>query len=192
MVGVTNWNSNTTLAPATTLRRCDISGIERGVWCESDGALIEDCYFHNLIKNTGTPDPHIDGIQIPGHGASIKDVIIRHNNLDLDREVSASITMRDATNVDIINNRLNGGTYIIYFEGTTTGSDVTGNRFGEYVFGYVNGTAAGAQTYSGNVDDKTGMSILGARWHLAPRRSPRSQPTATWSATGSPTTTPSR
>jgi hypothetical protein len=163
IIGSSTWNSGISNVDGhnMTVRRCDISGVERGIWLEADGSLIEDNYFHDLINNTGTSDPHIDGIQIPGHGALINDVIIRHNNLDLDREVSASITMRDATNVDIINNRLNGGTYIIYFEGTTTGSDVTGNRFGEYVFGYVNGTAAGAQTYSGNVDDKTGVSILG-------------------------------
>jgi hypothetical protein len=74
--------------------------------------LIEHNYFHNLFGSTGTSDPHIDGIQIPDGG--IRDIMIRHNNLDLHKHVSSCITMKDATNVDIVNNRLNGGTYIIY------------------------------------------------------------------------------
>jgi Right handed beta helix region len=155
IVGNPSWNSGITiLAPNGTVRGCDISGVERGIWLESDNSLIENNYLHNLINNTGTHDPHIDGIQIPG----ARDVIIRNNNLDLARNVSASITMKDATNVDIYDNHLSGGTYVIYFEGNTTGSNVTNNVFGEYYYGYIAGAAHASQTYSGNVYGDTAVS----------------------------------
>lgn len=152
-IGIPTWNSAVTiLGDGASVLRCDISGAERGLFIDSDNSLIEDNYFHDLINNTGTGDPHIDGIQIPGLnvGALVSNVIIRHNNIDCDPAISSAITMRDAQNVDILNNRLIGGTYIIYFEQTTAGCDVIDNYFGAYTFGYVNGTAAAAQTYTDN------------------------------------------
>jgi hypothetical protein len=49
-----------------TILGCDISGSENGIWLESHNVLIQDNYIHNLFSNTGNPDPHIDGIQVPG------------------------------------------------------------------------------------------------------------------------------
>lgn len=154
-------NSGITIlfADNSTIQRCDIRGVENGIWLEARNCLVQDNYFHNLAA-PGNPDPHFDGLQIPG-GFVVSNLIIRHNNFDLATGVSSSITMRDATNVDIIDNRLDGGTYTIYFEGGTTGSDVTNNVFGDHMFGYVNGTADDAQTYNGNIDEATGASILG-------------------------------
>jgi nitrous oxidase accessory protein NosD len=144
-------------ADSATIRRCDISGVENGIFIHSasKGHVIEDNYLHDLAA-VGNPDPHYDGIQFFEAEAN---TLIRNNNLALDRNVSSCITMKSATNVDIINNRLNGGTYIIYFEGNSSGCDVTGNRFGQYVFGRIAGASANAQTYSGNVDDATGNSV---------------------------------
>jgi hypothetical protein len=156
VVGLPTWNSGITiLADNGIVRGCDISGVERGIWLESNNSLVENNYFHNLINNTGTSDPHIDGIQIPGQnipgGSALHDIIIRDNNLDLAQNISSAVTMRDATNVDLYNNQLSGGTYIIYFEGNTTGSNVTDNVFGAHLYGYVAGTAVDSQTFSGNV-----------------------------------------
>src|SRR6476619_953475 len=36
----------------TTVRFCDISGAENGIWLEGDGCRIEDNYIHNLFSNT--------------------------------------------------------------------------------------------------------------------------------------------
>ena len=140
----------------TTVRFCDISGSENGIWLEADGVLIEENYIHNLFSNTGSSDPHIDGIQIPGSNigaATTENAIIRHNNIDLDvRTANACITMMDGINVDIINNRLNGGSAVIYFEGASKDCDVVNNVFDEYAFVYLSGASWQDQTYSGNVD----------------------------------------
>ena len=128
----------------TTIQRCDISNVENGIWLEANGCLIADNYLHDLIPYNSATDPHIDGIQIPG-GAGVSNNLITHNNFDLGPGTSSSITMADATNIDITNNRLNGGTFNIYFEGgnnpfgggDTTGCDVTNNVFAGHVYGYV-------------------------------------------------------
>ena len=100
--------------------------------------------------------------------------LITHNNFDLalatdenaDNGVNSCITMASATNIDISNNRFNGGGYNIYFEGAsnppggidTTGCDVTNNVFAGHVYGYVAGSSEGAQNYSGNVYGDTTVS----------------------------------
>jgi Ca2+-binding RTX toxin-like protein len=133
---------------------CDISHAENGIWLEADGARINDNYIHNLI---GPPGAHIDGIQIPGANigaATTENIIIQHNNIDLDvATASSSITMADGVNVDIIDNHLSGGSYVIYFEGATTGSDVDNNTFGQFAFGYVAGASVDSQSFVGNIDE---------------------------------------
>ena len=90
-------------------------------------------------------------MQIPG-GGGIRDNIIRHNNFDLNVTTTTScIMMSDAINITIENNRLHGGSYIIYFEGNTTGCQVTGNLFLAPTFGYIAGRATNQQTYRGNI-----------------------------------------
>ncbi|MCU1340553.1 MAG: hypothetical protein JWO19_6134, partial [Bryobacterales bacterium] len=140
-----------------TVQRCSISGVENGIWLESNGCLIKDNYLHDFIPYTPQKDPHIDGIQIPG-GSGVANNIIQHNNIDLPQAgVNSCITMAGATNITIDNNRLNGGGYTVYFEGKnfapidTTGCAVTNNVFGAHDYGYVTGASETLQTYSGNV-----------------------------------------
>jgi len=60
--------------------------------------------------------------------------------------------MSAVKNITIDNNRLNGGTYCIYFEGGTSGCHVTNNLFALWQFGPIDGANNTAQIYSGNVD----------------------------------------
>ena len=146
-----DWNSGIVVHAGATIRGCDISGVENGIWLEGNGCLIQDNYLHNLAA-PGSPDPHYDGLQIPESSPRVSNNIIRHNNFDLPSNTTSScITMKDATNISIDNNRLNGGTYCIYFEGNTTGCHVTNNLFLVHAFGSIDGVAAKQQTYSGNI-----------------------------------------
>ena len=153
-------------ADNTTVQRCDISGVENGIWLEANNCLIQDNYLHDFIPYDPIRDPHSDGLQIPG-GSGVSNNLILHNNFDLalasdpnaDNGVNACITMTGATNVDIVNNRLNGGGYTIYFDGAgSPGCDVTNNVFVGHVYGAVVGEAAGAQTYNGNVYGDTAVN----------------------------------
>jgi hypothetical protein len=136
------------LADNATVQRVDISGVDNGIWLEGSGSVVTDNYIHNVGNN---------GLTIPG-GPGASNNQITHNNFDLGPAVNASISMADADNIDIANNRLHGGTYNIYFEGKTTGSDVTNNVFAGHVFGEVAGTAEAAQTYSGNTSGETAVN----------------------------------
>ena len=165
IVGKNTTNSVDIEGNNAIVRFCDISGSENGIWLEADGCLIEENYIHNLFSNNGNPDPHIDGIQIPGSNigaATTENAVIRHNNIDLDNNTAnACITMMDGINVDIINNRFNGGSYVIYFEGASQNCDVLNNTFNQYTYGYVSGASWQNQTYSGNINEVTGGGILG-------------------------------
>jgi Ca2+-binding RTX toxin-like protein len=144
-------------ADNTTIQRCDISGTENGIWLEANGCLIQDNYIHGL-RNDGAADPHYDGLQIPG-GSGVSNNLINHNNFDLDNRIAnACITMADGTNIDITNNRLNGGSYVIYFEGNSTACDVINNVFTAHTFGYWSGRSANLQNYSGNVFSDSGSN----------------------------------
>jgi parallel beta-helix repeat protein len=150
--GDTNSGIGIQFGDGAAIQRCDISGVENGFWLESNGCLIADNYIHDLEGSPGDHDPHIDGLQIPGNNPKISNNIIRHNNFDLNiTNTSSCITMADATNIHIENNRLNGGAYSVYFEGSTTGCTVTNNLFIEHAFGYVAGKAVRAQTYRDNI-----------------------------------------
>lgn len=150
----------------TTIRYCDISGSENGIWLEADGVRVENNYIHNLFSNNGNPDPHIDGIQVPGSNigaAASENAIIRGNNIDLDNSTAnACFTSMDAVNFDISNNRFNGGSYVLYFEGNGSGSQVVNNVFAQYTYGYSSGHAETLQTYSGNVTDKGVLLVQSA------------------------------
>ena len=136
----------------TTVRNCDISGAENGIWLEGDGCLIQGNYIHNLFSNTGASDPHIDGIQIPAAFPEFgttrtENAIIEGNNLDLNNQTtSASITMRDATNIDMLDNHLSGGAAILRIEGNSTGCDVIDNTFGQFVFIRMDDQTSGADS----------------------------------------------
>lgn len=145
-----SWNSGINiLANDCIVRGCNISGVENGFWLELNGCLIVDNYIHDLADSA--KDPHFDGLQIPASASPVSNNVIRHNNFDLQsRTTSSCITMKDASNINIDSNRLNGGTYCIYFEGNTKGCNVTNNYFVGWTFGRVDGKARGLQTYAGN------------------------------------------
>ncbi|MGV7217091.1 Ig-like domain-containing protein [Bradyrhizobium sp. UFLA05-112] len=147
---------------STTIKNCDISGSENGIWLEANGAVIENNYIHNLFSNNGNPDPHIDGIQVPGANIGAtqsKGATITGNNIDLDNSTANScLALRDVADFNISNNRFSGGSYVVYFDatqsGSSTGNHLVNNVFAQYTYGYVAGQAETAQTYSGNVTDK--------------------------------------
>jgi Ca2+-binding RTX toxin-like protein len=140
----------------TTIRACDISAAENGIWLEGDNCTIDGNYMHNLFSNTGSSDPHIDGIQIPAAfpGTTIThDALIENNNLTLDNNTaSSSITMRDAVNVDMVGNHLSGGAAILRIEGNSQGCDVIDNQFGEYFYFPFDDEQTPPGVYSGNID----------------------------------------
>jgi len=154
-------------ANRATIRRCDISGYEDGV-CLGTGQYhkVMDNYFHDPVDYRVPNDPHIDGIQL--HGGSANFSIIEHNNIDGYPEVSSSMTCGNRTpgqgaiGLTIKNNRMNGGTSVLYIEGSDSRDNVvSGNHMGNSVYGYyTSGTGIGGATYSGNVDINTGAPIL--------------------------------
>jgi hypothetical protein len=160
---VTAIDTNPSGAPGggdgSVIQFCDISQAENGIWLESNNVLIANNYIHNLFSNTGNPDPHIDGIQIPGHSVPLQNDLIQHNNIDLDvSTANSTITMAHASNIDIIDNRLSGGTYTIYLE-ETGGGNIDNNVFGAHLFGYIEDTSPVSQEISGNIDEATGQPI---------------------------------
>ena len=107
----------------TTIRFCDISHAENGIWLEGQHALIENNYIHNLFNNMGVPDTvaHIDGIQVPGSNIGATPVTsgtIRGNTIDMTSHASTSAFISlDASNIELSNNLLMGGAYTVYFLG---------------------------------------------------------------------------
>lgn len=138
-------------ADGAIVRRCDISGVENGFDLSAVAdILIEDNYLHDLAFIGG--DPHVDGIQCPGAGP---DITISHNYIDgLSPVVSSCTTWSNATGVTIINNKLVGGTSIIYIEDGCSGFVVQDNLMTiSPTWGYVSGSTAASQTYTDNYDE---------------------------------------
>ena len=79
-------------ADGATILRCDISGVENGIWLEASGCLIQDNYFHNLA---GASTAHIDGIQVPNNFPGMANNTIRHNNFDLNLDTVSSCIQVD-------------------------------------------------------------------------------------------------
>ena len=150
-VGGTSNNSAMSIlgGDGSTIRYCDLSSTENGIWFESSNCLIENNYIHNLYYNI--PDPHIDGIQLAGNSTGD---IIRHNNIDLDTTTTTSCIIMPSTtaNLTIDSNRFNGGAFEVYVNGT--GINLTNNVFGAYTFGFIGGNSAPA-TNTGNIFDGT-------------------------------------
>jgi len=166
--GVTQTSAN-----RGTVRRCNISGYEDGVVLGTGSYhKVMDNYFHHPIAYTASNDPHIDGIQL--HGGSGNYSLIEHNNIDGYPEVSSSMTCgnrsfddgvgekQGAMGLVIRNNRMNGGTSVLYIEGMdSAGNQVTDNLMGNSIYGnYISGTGIGGAVYSGNKDINTGNPIL--------------------------------
>jgi parallel beta-helix repeat protein len=125
--------------------------MENAVWLQCSNVTVEYNYIHAEIWTNH--DPHVDGIQVPGFDGRYEGINIRFNNIDRPGS-SSSITCGGQNggmhNSEIRGNRLNGGTYCIYFEGNCAGNLVIENEFVSHTFGWINGTQASAQTYTQN------------------------------------------
>jgi hypothetical protein len=116
----------------------------------ANNLLVEDNWIHDLNSH-GYPDPHQDGIQVAG----ATNLTIRHNNIALGTGVNSCIFCKDGINdkIDIINNRIDGGSYTIYFETDTSNCTVDGNTFVSFTFGWIAGATMKQQTYTNNTFD---------------------------------------
>jgi Calx-beta domain/RTX calcium-binding nonapeptide repeat (4 copies) len=149
----------------TTIRFCDISNAENGIWLEGQNALIEGNYIHFLQNNMGVPPniAHIDGIQVPGTNIGavpLTSGIIRGNTIDMTSFASTSAFISlDASNVEISNNHLSGGAYTVYFLGNGHGNLVSNNTIDSFAYGYID-VDPGTTTVSGNIG-ATGLPFPG-------------------------------
>lgn len=154
--GVTSQN-----AANLTVRRCDISGCENGIYIGVSGTF-EDNYIHDFASPSN-PDPHYDGIAQQGGGS---DILIEHNHIvgtGLNSCVFLKSDFAPISDVVVNNNKLIGGSYTVYSDeaggGAITNVSFTNNRMDDWAFGpvLVNGNTV---TWSGNVDDSSGLTIL--------------------------------
>ena len=144
-------------ADGSTIRYCDISNVENGIWAEANNVLIENNYIHDLA---GGSEAHIDGIQFPQVTPAIHDVIIRNNNINLGSSTTTScITMTGCNAITVDHNRVCGGAYVIYFE-YCTDNRLTNNTFrlGPGSFGYFDHRGS-KYVSSGNIDEVTGRRL---------------------------------
>lgn len=147
--------------------RCNISKCEDSIVLGTGSHhIVKDNFINNLMDYRNSGDPHVDGIQL--HGGSGNYSVIEHNNIAGYPEISSSMTCgnraagQGAVGLTIKNNRMNGGTSVLYIEGSDSRDNVvSGNLMGNGVFGfYISGTGIDGATYSGNVDINTGAPIL--------------------------------
>jgi len=144
-------------ADGSTVRYCDISNVENGIWVEANNVLIENNYIHDLA---GGSEAHVDGIQFPEITPAIHDVIIRNNNIDLGSSTTTSCIMMTGCNaITVDHNRVCGGAYVIYFE-YCTDNRLTNNTFrlGPGSFGYFDHRGS-RYVSSGNIDEATGRPL---------------------------------
>jgi Right handed beta helix region/Carbohydrate binding domain len=150
----------------TTIRFCDISNAENGIWLEGQNALIEGNYIHFLQNNMGVPPniAHIDGIQVPGSNIGsvpLTSGIIRGNTIDMTSFASTSAFISlDASNIEISNNHLSGGAATVYFLGNGHGNLVSNNTIDSFAYEYI-AVDPGTTTVSGNIDGATGLPFPG-------------------------------
>lgn len=148
-----------------TVIKANIHGVENG-FQPSSGSVIRDSWVHGL---DAPGSPHIDGIQIDG---SRSNILIEHNTVDMREWTQTAAVMIDnvfgaVDNVTVNNNRLLGGGYTTYIDGTFNGSTITNVRYtnnriccGEWGYKTISGMGAGdSYVWSGNVDDITGQPI---------------------------------
>jgi hypothetical protein len=150
-------------ADGATILRCNISGVENGIWLEGNGALIQDNYIHDLHA---PPTGHIDGLQVPNDFPGVANATIRHNNFDQGLGTESScIQIDNGHNFIIDNNRFYGGSYELYLlsreSGTTQNCLIINNLFVANRFGGAidEQPFTGLNFYRGNVDEN-GKPVL--------------------------------
>jgi Ca2+-binding RTX toxin-like protein len=148
----------------TTIKFCDISNAENGIWLEGQNAVIENNYLHFMQNNMGVPPDvaHIDGIQVPGTNIGavpLTSGLIDGNTIDMTSFASTSAFISlDASNVQISNNHLSGGAYTVYFLGGGHGDLLTNNVMDSWAYGYL-ADDPGTTTATGNIDGITGLPL---------------------------------
>jgi len=116
----------------------EIYGVENGINV-SGPSDIRDNYIHNFL---GGAEAHFDGIEINGG----HDIDIIHNTVDLDHGQTAAVMLNNEfsglSNITVDNNRLSGGGYTVYLDGTKGGGTVdeasiefTNNQIGDGYWG---------------------------------------------------------
>lgn len=146
-----------------TFNAVDVSQVENG-FVPGNGSVISDSYVHDLWA---PGSPHYDGVQIDGNvnGVQITGSTISNN------QTQTSAIMVDnydgpATNIVVDGNRLVGGGYTVYADGSFSSSSqisvaYTNNRISGGYYG-ADLLRDSNVTWSGNVDDKTGAAISGS------------------------------
>ena len=134
---------NSTSGASATFTRCHVHDCDDNMKIGSNVSLF-DSYLHDYRV---TANSHNDGLQIP----SGSNIIVSGNRIDgqFQDQTSAIIIKSDfgeIDNVQILNNRLSGGSYTLYIRGgngggTPTNVTVTGNTF------ELNSAAFGAFSY---------------------------------------------
>lgn len=134
--------SGLSIGDGDIVRRCNISGVENGMFFGGNGAQILGNYIHDL--GSTAVDPHIDGLQCTGNCSN---VLIDGNFID-SYDTSCIIMQNEfggySGTVTITNNWLQGPvSYTIYLRGDKGGgtwgaaATVTGNVVGPPAYGYL-------------------------------------------------------
>jgi hypothetical protein len=151
-----------------TALRVHLHNCENGINGGSDYTITDSLI--DQLQADG--EPHYDGIQNDGGNSN---VLIRHNTIIAPSEQTGAV-MNDncfgpLSKIVVDNNRLIGGGYTIYVDGSfgpeqtacRAGGNlevtITNNRFGSYAFGSALIRGDATVTQFGNVDDATGAPI---------------------------------
>lgn len=146
----------------TTIRRCNISGAPDGIKGKG-GAVIEDCYIHDLFVDF--EDPHNDGIQFMDIASGTRPIVVRHNWIESpDTSCIAMFAGQvgsSSIGILIENNHFIGGGYNIYWPGSfATNVQCLNNEFGNYGFGpSTDWFTHPTNVWSGNINHVTGLPV---------------------------------
>lgn len=152
-----------------TVRRTEFTGCENGMDMSNGGPLtVEDNWIHDLTVGGGA---HTDGIQI-GQGAH--DLTIRHNTINPQSSGSPASTSAiimwnegdpQNTRVRIEHNQLDGSHAAVALycpRQPASAIYINQNRLVRGVYGYTDAcTGSHVTEFLGNVDDVTGLPVLG-------------------------------
>lgn len=150
------------LSSSWSMYRCDISNGENAVR-PGGNARIQDNYFHDFASSSAAP--HFDAVEVySGSGTQIV-----HNTMVLNQPetsvVNVQATFGAVSGTVVDRNLIQGGGWqlnIRDLDGPVAGTEITDNRFGDdFQWGYAAVDQGTASVISGNVRDRTGVSIDG-------------------------------
>ena len=158
-----------TEAADCTITRCEVTGVENGIFLGGINGLVTDNYIHDLIDEIAfsAGDPHTDGIQLFG-GNACDGTTIRHNNVIAPEFATSAMIMNTIVNLTVDNNRLREAGWTTYIWNDPSNS-IINNRIAGGWAGYMttNGGPGGVRlgypegaVLTGNVDDNTGRAAV--------------------------------